>query len=102
MALSGPSGGAPSSACILIRRLLACPSRSAHAGYPWAGAIVGRMPEHGGKARILSALEDLPSDATLEDAIERLVFLAKVEEGLAELDRGEGVAHEEVRRRLGL
>lgn len=53
------------------------------------------------KQKILEALEALPSDATVEDAIERLVFIAKVEEGLAELDRGQGVPHEEVKRRFG-
>ena len=54
-----------------------------------------------GKERILEALRGLPSDATVDDAIERLVFLARVEEGLAQLDAGEGVPHEEVKRRFG-
>ena len=35
-------------------------------------------------------------------SIERLVFLAKIDAGLAELDEGRGVPHEEVKRRLGL
>ena len=52
--------------------------------------------------RILEALQDLPADATFDDAIERLVFLAKIDEGLAELDAGEGIPHDEVKRRLGL
>ena len=52
--------------------------------------------------RILEALQDLPPDATFDDAIGRLVFLAKIAAGLAELDGGQGVAHEEVKRRLGL
>ena len=52
--------------------------------------------------RILEALQDLPDDATFDDAIERLVFLAKIDSGLAELDAGKGVPHDEVRRRLGL
>ena len=52
--------------------------------------------------RIFEALKDLPPDATFDDAIERLVFLAKVEAGLAELDAGEGISHEEAKRRLGL
>lgn len=52
--------------------------------------------------RMVEVIRDLPDDATVEDAIERLVFLAKIEEGLAQLDRGEGVPHEEVKRRLGL
>jgi predicted transcriptional regulator len=30
------------------------------------------------------------------------VFLAKVEEGLAQLDAGKGVPHDQVKRRLGL
>jgi predicted transcriptional regulator len=60
------------------------------------------MPEATAKERMLNALRELPSDATYDDAIERLVFLAKVEEGLSQLDSGRGVPHEEVKRRLGL
>jgi predicted transcriptional regulator len=52
--------------------------------------------------RIVEALKGLPADATYEDAIERIIFLARVEEGLAELDSAQGVPHEEVKRRLGL
>ena len=54
------------------------------------------------RERILEALESLPPDATFDDAIERLVFLAKIEAGLAELDAGKGVPHDEAQRRLGL
>ncbi|MCC6641926.1 MAG: hypothetical protein IT386_12265 [Deltaproteobacteria bacterium] len=53
------------------------------------------------KERILEALRSLPSDATADDAIERLVFMARVEEGFAQLDAGEGIPHEEVKRRFG-
>jgi len=53
------------------------------------------------KERILEALRSLPSDATVDDAIERLVFMARVEEGLAQLDAGQGIPHEEVKRRFG-
>jgi predicted transcriptional regulator len=52
--------------------------------------------------RILEALQDLPADATVDDAIERLVFLAKIDAGLAELDEGKGIPHAEVKRRLGM
>jgi len=51
---------------------------------------------------MIEALRELPPDATVDDAIERLVFLVKIEAGLAELDRGEGIPHDEVRRRLGV
>jgi len=54
------------------------------------------------REQILEALQDLPTDATFDDAIERLVFLAKIDAGLAELDQGKGIPHEEVKRRLGL
>jgi predicted transcriptional regulator len=60
------------------------------------------MPETSTRERIIAALRDLPEDATFEDAIERLVFLAKIEQGLAELDAGKGIPHDEVKRRLGL
>jgi len=52
------------------------------------------------KQKVLEAIEKLPADATLEDAIERLVLLARIERGLAELDAGQGVEHSEARRRL--
>ncbi|MGH8525588.1 MAG: hypothetical protein ACREXY_15715 [Gammaproteobacteria bacterium] len=52
--------------------------------------------------RIIEALQDLPSDVTFDEAIERLIFVAKIEEGLAELDADKGIPHEEVKRRLGM
>ncbi len=58
------------------------------------------MPEATPKQRILEALQDLPADATIDDAIERLVFLARVQEGLGQLDSGQSVTHEEVKRRF--
>ncbi len=54
------------------------------------------------KQRILDALNTLPEDASIEDAIERLYFLAKTEKGLAQLDAGQSLDHEEVKRRVGL
>jgi predicted transcriptional regulator len=60
------------------------------------------MPEPTTRDRILQALEDLPPNATFDDAIERLVFLARIDAGLAELDAGQGIPHEEVTQRLGL
>jgi predicted transcriptional regulator len=53
------------------------------------------------KEQILAALKDLPADATFDDAIERLVFLAKIDEGLAQLDAGQSISHEDVKQRFG-
>ena len=47
------------------------------------------------KQKILQVVERLPDTATLEDAIERLCFLAKVEEGIRQSDAGETVTHAE-------
>jgi hypothetical protein len=52
------------------------------------------------KKKVLAAVEKLPADATIEDAIERLVLLAKIERGQAEIDDGKGISHREARRRL--
>ena len=54
------------------------------------------------REQILAAIQDLPTDATFDDAIERLLFLAKIDAGLAELDQGKGIPHDEVKQRLGL
>ena len=59
-----------------------------------------QMSEFGAKKKILRAVEQLPDDATIEDAIERLYFLAKIEKGLQEADAGLTVPHDEARKRL--
>jgi hypothetical protein len=51
---------------------------------------------------MIEAIRELPEDASVDDAIERLVFLAKIKEGLEQLDGDQGISHQEVRRRLGL
>lgn len=52
------------------------------------------------KQKILQVVEGLPDTATFEDVIERLCFLAKVEEGLHQSSIGETVPHTEAVRQL--
>ena len=52
------------------------------------------------KQRAIQALNTLPDDATIEDAIEELCFLAKVEEGLQDSDAGRLSSHEEIREQF--
>jgi hypothetical protein len=66
------------------------------------GEVELNMPEPTIRDQIKHVLEELPPDATFEDAIERLVFLAKIDSGLAELDAGHGVPHDDVKRRFGM
>jgi predicted transcriptional regulator len=54
------------------------------------------------KKLLKETLEKLPDDATVEEAMERLLFLAQIEQGLADADAGRTISHEEVRARLGL
>ena len=60
------------------------------------------MPHRITRDQMVEAIRELPPDASVDDAIERLVFLAKIEEGLAQLDRGDRIPHDEVKRRLRL
>ena len=52
------------------------------------------------KDRALAAIRELPEDATVEDVMERLYFLAKVEEGMRQADAGQTVSAEEAKRRI--
>ena len=52
------------------------------------------------KEHVLKAIQELPDDATVEDAIDRLYFLYKVERGIAQADAGQKVSKEEARRRM--
>ena len=52
------------------------------------------------KEVLLEVAEKLPPDATLVDAIYELEFRQAVAEGLAELDRGEGIPIEQVKAKI--
>lgn len=52
------------------------------------------------KQQILKAIEELPDDARVEDALDRLYMLYKVEKGLSQADHGELISQEEVRQRM--
>lgn len=58
------------------------------------------MAEQTVKQRVLEAVEALPADATIEDAMERLYFLAKIQRGLEQADAGDTLTHEEAKERL--
>lgn len=50
------------------------------------------------KTEIVRIIQDLPDDATVEDAMERLYVLAKIERGLQQSE-GETISHEEIKAR---
>ena len=44
--------------------------------------------------------EDLPDDAKVEDALERLYLLYKIERGVQQADAGKLISQEEARQRM--
>ena len=52
------------------------------------------------KAILLEVAEKLPPGAALVDAIHELEFRLAVEQGLTELDRGEGIPIEDVKSKI--
>jgi hypothetical protein len=65
---------------------------------PWAGRV--RFRRMSTKEILREVTEKLPPDATLADAIYELEFRQGVEQGLAELDRGEGIPIEQVKAEM--
>jgi hypothetical protein len=52
------------------------------------------------KEQMLKAIQELPADATVEDAMERLYLLEKIERGIAQADAGQKISQDEARRRM--
>ena len=52
------------------------------------------------KELVLDVLNELPEEASLEEIAQRIEFLAAIQKGIDQLDRGEGIPHEEVKRQL--
>ena len=52
------------------------------------------------KQQVLKAIERLLDNAKVEDAIERLYLLYKIERGLRQADRGELISQEEAHHRM--
>ena len=52
------------------------------------------------KELVLDAISELPNEVSLDEIAERIEFMAAVQKGLDQLDRGEGIPHEEVKRQF--
>lgn len=52
------------------------------------------------KESIIDLLNKLPEDSDYEDIIAEIYFKKQVEEGLHQLDNGEYLSHEEVKKRM--
>ncbi len=48
--------------------------------------------------KAIETIKELPPEFDLDDLIERLIFVDKVEKGLKQLDEGKTVPHDEVKK----
>ena len=52
------------------------------------------------KEIVLETIRALADDCSLEEIAERIEFMAAVQKGLDQLDRGDGIPHDEVKKQL--
>lgn len=52
------------------------------------------------KQKAIKAVQALPDDASFEDALDRLLLLAKIERGLRQLDAGQSISHEKMKSKM--
>ena len=52
------------------------------------------------KEEIIKVIRQLPDDATVEDAMEKLYLLQKIERGIGQADAREKISQEEARRQM--
>jgi len=52
------------------------------------------------KDEVIEFIQRMPDDARIDDILYALYVRSKVDRGLEQLDRGEGISHEEVMRQV--
>ncbi len=52
------------------------------------------------KKKIINSLRGLPEKTTVEDAMERLYLLTKIEKGIKQADEGGCISHEEAKKKM--
>jgi len=52
------------------------------------------------KELVLDAISELPDEASLDEIAQRIEFMTAIQKGIDQVDRGEGIPHDEVKRQL--
>jgi len=52
------------------------------------------------KEIVLQTVRNLPDDCSIDEIADRIAFLAAVQKGLDQLDGGEGIPHDEIKKQL--
>ena len=52
------------------------------------------------KELVLDAIQELPDDASIDQIADRVEFMAAIQKGIDDIDRGDTVPHEEIKKQL--
>ncbi len=52
------------------------------------------------KAKVLESIKSMPDQFNLDDLVERLIFLQKIETGLEQAEKGKVLSHDEVEEKV--
>ena len=52
------------------------------------------------KEQAVKAIQDLPQNASIEDAMERLYLMFKVDRGIKQADAGQKISQEEAKKKM--
>lgn len=77
--------------------------RNASSGLALKPSFIPRghlMAEATIRERVLRLVEEMPSDVTWEDVMERIYLLQKVERGRQQIAAGQGISHAEAKQRM--
>lgn len=52
------------------------------------------------KEKVLEVITDLPEEFSIDDLVDRLIVLDKIEKGLLEVQEGKTVSHQEAKEKM--
>ena len=52
------------------------------------------------KTKVLKAIKQLPNEFSIDEMIDRMILLEKIEIGIAQSERGEVISHEDVQKEI--
>lgn len=52
------------------------------------------------KEQVIAAVQNMPEDASVEEIVERILFINSVEEGLDDVRNGRTISHEEMKKTI--
>jgi len=52
------------------------------------------------KEIVLEAIQELPDNASIDQIADRVEFMAAIQKGIVDIDRGDTIPHEEIKKQL--